>query len=212
MKNLSIRNADSLYWIGRYLERFSVLTKESVKAFDYIIDIDKDEGKKFFEKIGHNIDYINAFDFFEKAVKEVLLPCAYSARENAISLRDIIEDNAFAAINMLYVQLDSEVHPTPKFVENLLSNLYGFWGIIFLKTVKSKANIFLEFGQITEAIDLNLRIFEDVSTILFDIEKLNHLGRELSSEYINIAVNHSDIKALLGKVNSKIGYIIHYEN
>ena len=38
--------ATNLYWFGRYLERIESILLEVVPAFDTIIDIDKDYGKK----------------------------------------------------------------------------------------------------------------------------------------------------------------------
>ena len=65
MKNkyLSIRSADGLYWIGRYLQRFEIIAKESIKTFDVVIDIDKEAGKHFFTKLTKDINYNSAVEF-----------------------------------------------------------------------------------------------------------------------------------------------------
>jgi uncharacterized alpha-E superfamily protein len=215
MRYLSIRNADSLYWIGRYLQRFGIVAKESVIAFDDIIDTDFEAGVRLFKKMDYDIEYTNASDFFKHISIGIddasLLYYIKMARENAIVIRDIMEDDAFASINIIFNKLSAEQNPTPKFVEQLLRELYGFWGVIFLKTVKSKLTLFLEFGQIVEAMDMKLTLFEDISMVLFDIEKLNHIGKELSGTYKPIVVRHSNIEKLRQTINSKIENVIKYE-
>lgn len=216
MKYLSIRNAQSLYWIGRYLQRFGIVAKEAIRAFDFIIDTNQDEGRELYEKMGFSFEYTNADDFFHEVVlgkhDGSLLFHITQARENMIAIRDIIEDDAFAMINTIYIQLDKEPRPTPQFIENLLRELYGFWGLMFLKTIRNKSQLFLEFGRMVEAIDLKLRLFEDISMVLFDIANLNHIGHEITSDYQQIVVHSSDIETLLKRINEKIGYIICYEN
>ena len=49
--------ATNLYWFGRYLERIESILLEVVPAFDTIIDIDKDYGKKLYKKLEIEIDY-----------------------------------------------------------------------------------------------------------------------------------------------------------
>jgi len=216
MKRLSIRNADSLYWIGRYLQRFSIISRESIKAFDSIIDSNFDEGKELFEKIGYSIDYTHANDFFHKITKYMNEGSLYSyitaARENAIAIRDIIDDDLFAPINISYTRLNTHPNPSVKFLENTLNEMYSFWGIIAIKTVKNRAYGLLEFGQIVETIDLKLRLFEDISMVLFDIERLNRVGETIYPAFSPIAVHHSSVDRLVDTINTSIGQIIHYES
>ena len=47
---LTANVANGLYWFGRYLERVESTLLEVVPAFDDIIDIDKDAGKKLYNK------------------------------------------------------------------------------------------------------------------------------------------------------------------
>jgi hypothetical protein len=47
--------------------------------------------------------------------------------------------------------------------------------------------------------------------VLFDIEKLNHIGKELSGTYKPIVVRHSNIEKLRQTINSKIENVIKYE-
>ena len=49
--------ATNLYWFGRYLERIESILLEVVPAFDTIIDIDKDYGKKLYHNLVRENDY-----------------------------------------------------------------------------------------------------------------------------------------------------------
>lgn len=216
MRYFSIRNADSLYWIGRYLQRFEIVAKESIKRFDLIIDINFDEGKELFSKMGYDIDYKNSKDFLNFISKGLeggsLLYCIKNARENAIVLRDTIDDEAFRSINIIYNELVSNDKIDPKKLESLIRELDRFWGLIFVKTFRGKTQAFIEFGQIVEAIDLKLRLFADLSMVLLDLDKLNALGKILDKNFVPIELTSSNIGVFLNVVNSKIGSIIKYDS
>ncbi|MEW6551788.1 MAG: alpha-E domain-containing protein [Campylobacterota bacterium] len=216
MRYFSIRNADSLYWIGRYLQRFEIVAKESIKRFDLIIDINFDEGKELFAKIGYDIDYKNSKDFLNFISKGLengsLLYYIRNARENAIVLRDTIDDEAFRSINIIYNELVSNDKIDPKKLESLIRELDRFWGLIFVKTFRGKTQAFIEFGQIVEAIDLKLRLFADLSMVLLDLDKLNAVGKILDKNFVPIELTSSNIGVFLNVVNSKIGSIIKYDS
>ncbi|MDY0321100.1 MAG: alpha-E domain-containing protein [Arcobacteraceae bacterium] len=216
MRYFSIRNADSLYWIGRYLQRFEIVAKESIKRFDLIIDINLDEGKELFAKIGYDIDYKNSKDFLNFISKGLengsLLYYIRNARENAIVLRDTIDDEAFRSINIIYNELVSNDKIDPKKLESLIRELDRFWGLIFVKTFRGKTQAFIEFGQIVEAIDLKLRLFADLSMVLLDLDKLNAVGKILDKNFVPIELTSSNIGVFLNVVNSKIGSIIKYDS
>ncbi|MCK9336731.1 MAG: alpha-E domain-containing protein [Arcobacteraceae bacterium] len=216
MRYLSIRNADSLYWVGRYLQRFEIVAKESLKSFDFIIDINFDDGKELFAKMEYNVSYSSAKDFLHKISKDLdnggLLYNIKHARENAIVLRDIIDDDAFSSINIIYNELILSDTIDPQKLEYLIKELDRFWGLVFFKIVRGKTQAFIEFGQVTEAIDLKLRLFGDFSMILFDLEKLNTLGKILDKDYIPVELRSSDIDTFLDIINSKISSVIKYDS
>ena len=216
MKHLSIRNADGLYWIGRYLQRFSILTKESIKAFDLIVDGRHAEGEILFEKVGYAVEYQNASEFFQMIGKDMgqgsLFSNLEAARDNAVELRDIIDDDLFSSLNLPYVRLKTEAKPSVKFLVNILNEMYSFWGIIALKPFNDKVYQLMEYGRIVETIDMKLRLFEDISMVLFDFKSLNQLGKILYPEFKPITVNHSNVEKLIQNVNQSIGQIIHYES
>ena len=216
MQNLSIRSADGLYWIGRYLQRFEIVAKEAIKVFDHVIDIDKHAGEKFFAKLGRSVEYKNATDFFIQTVYGVSSANLYylmnEARENATVLRDILDDDAFMIINVIHTELGMQKQTvSPKFIEGLVRKLDSFWGRIFLKTQHGIVQMLVEFGQTVEAIDLKLRLFDDLDAVRFDVEKLNTLGRAINPSFTEISIQGQNAGGLLLGVNRAIGEIIRYE-
>jgi uncharacterized alpha-E superfamily protein len=216
MRKISIRTAENLYWIGRYLERFTLLAKESTKAFDEIIDINKDAGKELCEKLQYFIEYENATDFFYKISKENesvnLLSILKAARENTIESRDVLSDDLFMPVNVAYLKLKEKEKPTVKFIDNLALELNSFWGTIFVRMMKNKPHSIIEFGQIVERMDFKLRLFEDISMIQLDLNRLNATGRYINAEFENINITHSNVPKAIERINNAIGEIIKYES
>ena len=53
---LTANVATNLYWFGRYIERIEATLIEVVYHFDKIIDSDKKFCKKFYKKLGIDLD------------------------------------------------------------------------------------------------------------------------------------------------------------
>jgi uncharacterized alpha-E superfamily protein len=226
MKNkyLSIRSADGLYWIGRYLQRFEIIAKESIKTFDVVIDIDKEAGKLFFTKLSKDINYNSAVEFFYKIVYEVkdsnLFYLIDQARENATMLRDILDEDAFMFINVIYTNLKERDRKSisPKEIEKLIRTLDSFWGRIFLKTQHGIVQMLIEFGQTVEGIDIKLRLFEndeninDSINLKFDVQKLNTIGIAINPEFTPVRLENLTVSEALQKISSCVNEIIRYES
>lgn len=216
MDYLSVRTADSLYWMGRYLQRFETTAKESIRSFDLIIDINPYEGKELFERLGSFIEYNKTKDFFTKAVFSVenanLAYLIQQARENAITSRDTLDDDAFSSVNTIYnaLCLTPPSEATPKYIESLIRELDRFWGLLLSRLVKRKSHTFIQFGQTVEIIDLKLRLFNDISMVMFDIERLNVLGKNLNPHYKTLTLKSSDVGELLQTINRQIYSIVKY--
>lgn len=196
---LSPRMADALLWLGRYQQRLETLGKETLVQFDMVIDRDLHSGRQLFEKLGVSLAYSCATDFLKNACygehSASLYWVSAQARENAITVRDLLSDSLFGSVNGVHVALKQ--HQTDNNLdayelEQLLSEIEYFWGRLSTRLVKSRAAQFILLGQAIEMIDLKLRLYGEVDTLLEDAKQLNLLGSQLSDHWRAFQpLNHS---------------------
>ena len=55
---LTANVATNMYWLGRYLERIESSLYEINKAYDQVIDVDKDAGVKLYKKFDIDLNKI----------------------------------------------------------------------------------------------------------------------------------------------------------
>ena len=99
---LTANVASNMYWLGRYLERVEATLYQIDKAFDRIIDVDKDAGVELYKKFGIEIEYTDAVDFLKNAIcgdhSANLGTIMNNARESAIISRTNVDADAFGEI------------------------------------------------------------------------------------------------------------------
>lgn len=187
---LSPRMADALLWLGRYQQRLETLGKETLVQFDVVIDKDLNSGRHLFEKLGVSLSYQCATDFLKQACygehSASLYWISAQARENAITVRDLLSDSLFGSVNGVHASLKQ--HQTDDNLdayefEQLFSEIEYFWGRLSTRLVKSRAAQFILLGQAIEMIDLKLRLYGEVDCLLEDAKQLNLLGSQLSDEW-----------------------------
>ena len=187
---LSPRMADALLWLGRYQQRLETLGKETLIQFDAVIDKDLNSGRQLFEKLGVSLSYRCATEFLHQACyadhSASLYWISAQARENAITVRDLLSDSLFGSVNGVHAALKQ--HQTDDNLdayelEQLLSEIEYFWGRLSTRLVKSRAAQFILLGQAIEMIDLKLRLYGEVDTLLEDAKQLNLLGAQLSDHW-----------------------------
>lgn len=187
---LSPRMADALLWLGRYQQRLETLGKETLLQFDAVIDKDLSSGRHLFEKLGVSLSYACATDFLKQACYGEHTASLYwisaQARENAIIVRDLLSDSLFGSVNGVHASLKQ--HQTDDNLdayelEQLFSEIEYFWGRLSTRLVKSRAAQFILLGQAIEMIDLKLRLFGEVDSLLEDAKQLNLLGSQLSDHW-----------------------------
>ncbi len=215
MSYLSFNSATNLYWIGRYLQRAETMLKEYEQSYDYVIDRDFEDGKKLFAKFGEPIEYKNASDFLAVAVYGNhtlnIADMVANARENTVVCRDLIDDETFAAINSLNIKLKEGRWSNLRAytINELLSIMRSIWGGLREPLIRPKAYYFVEFGDVIERIDLKIRLYEDLSNILFEIENINIIAHKLNPTWKNVKLTGSDKNKLLAEFNSLIDKIAY---
>lgn len=205
---ISPQTAENLYWMGRYIQRAETMTRLVIQSFDKILDIDPDEGTRLYAKMGVELIYITPQEFLQKSIFGLeyasLIYTIDNARENAIVTRSHLPNRMFSRINALYLKYQNAKETLPVsifWLESTLQELDAIWGNLELSLVEAKEIPFIEFGRITERMDLNIRLYNSMEAALFDLEKLNFLGSKLTPHYKKLSLSSSNAEKTLKKIN-----------
>ncbi len=193
---ISPQTAENLYWMGRYIQRAETMTRLVIQTFDKILDIDPNEGTRLYAKMGVELIYKTPQEFLQKSIFGLeyasLIYTIDNARENAILTRSHLPNRMFSRINALYLKYQNakQISPVSIFwLESTLQELDAIWGNLELSLVEAKEIPFIEFGRITERMDLNVRLYNSMEAALFDLEKLNFLGLKLTPHYKKLSLS-----------------------
>ncbi len=162
---LTANVATSMYWLGRYLERIELTLYKINKAYDKIIDVDKNRGVTLYKKFDIELEYTDAMDFLDKAIRgdhpANLANIMHEARENAIISRINIDSEAFGEIMELHALLKGiSKSPLPidyKDIDTALSLLGEIWGAYTKKGHRRCSDYFLKLGRLIEEVDFRIR-------------------------------------------------------
>lgn len=205
---ISPQTAENLYWMGRYIQRAETMTRLVIQSFDKILDIDPNEGTRLYAKVGVELSYKTPQEFLQKSIFGLeyasLIYTIDNARENAILTRSHLPNRMFSRINALYLKYQNAKQTLPVsifWLESTLQELDAIWGNLELSLVEAKEIPFIEFGRITERMDLNVRLYNSMEAALFDLEKLNLLGLKLTPHYKKLSLSSSNMEKTLKKIN-----------
>ncbi len=212
---LSPRMATSLIWLGRYQQRLETMGKETLLQFDAIIDRDQLAGKHLFQKLGTELNYACASEFLHEACytqqATSLFSLSTQARENAIIIRDLLSDSLFGSVNSVYHALEQQQNNAQLDayqLSQLLTEIEYFWGRLSTRLVKNRAAQFILFGQHVEMIDLKMRLYGEVDTLIEDAHQLNLIGVQLSERWQNFEPLNNTLGNNMLILQNAVGYII----
>lgn len=214
---LTANVANNLYWFGRYLERVESTLIEVVYHFDRIIDIDKNSGKKFYKKLGIEIEYENAKDFLNAAVfgnhSSNLYQLISYAKENAIICRSNLDTEAFGSVIELADLLKHSSHSSfsidCRFIDYVLSLISEIWGELTRRQKRNTSDYFLRLGKLVEKVDFHVRVQKDKELSLVIMDEIDKIVTRLAPNSEFKPHNQTDsYEVIISSINGKIKKII----
>ena len=174
------RVADSLYWLNRYIERAENTARIIDANLHFLLDSEIPDAEQweplvwitgdqeyFFEKYSfatrENVIYFLTFD---KEYNNSIISCLRFARENAKSIREIINLEMWEQINKFYIMLNelSEKEITLDFLhdffEKVKYNCHLFNGISDSTMSRNEGWHFARLGKMIERADKTSRIID----------------------------------------------------
>lgn len=213
---ISPQSAEQLYWMGRYIQRAESMTRLVIGLFDKILDVDFDDAKHFYARLGIELSYDSSQAFLRQSVFDVeyasLLSVINCARENAILTRSHLPNRMFSRINALYLayQVAKEERTVSLFwLESTLKELDAIWGNLELALVEAKESPLIQLGKVVERMDLNIRIYDSIEAALLDVEKLNIIAEKIRPNHKHVALSSSNKYKTLQKINSVYGTLAY---
>ncbi len=174
------RVANSLYWLNRYIERAENIARIIDVNLNFILDSDisKNEqweplvwisGSKeyFFETYSETTkENVINFMLFDKRYPNSILNCLSMARDNAITVREIINIEMWEQINKFYMyvkkisQRKLNIDTIHEFLEEIKINCHIFSGIQESTLSRGESWHFGRLGKMLERADQTSRIID----------------------------------------------------
>ncbi len=174
------REANSIYWLGRYLERAENLCRFIYVNLHYMLDLDlgdydswlplvraTGDEKSFFEKYKKsNENNVMKFLTFDQSNPNSMINCVKAARENARSIRSVLSSGMWEQINLLYWHTIE--HSKKKSIKANREAFYSefqtlylrFLGSFYSSMTRSEPWHFLKSGILIERADKTGRILD----------------------------------------------------
>jgi uncharacterized alpha-E superfamily protein len=190
------RVADSLYWIGRYIERAENVARFIGVNLHLMLDLPGENAEQwaalvhasgdrlaFRERYGEATQSnVVRFLTFDLDNPNSIARCVQSARENARSVRDTISSEMWEQINTMYWFLDSSRNslggePLFEFFHRVRMACHLFQGVADVTMSHNEAWNFLRLGRKLERADKTTRIL-DVKYFLL-LPSINEVGTPL---------------------------------
>ena len=208
--------ATNLYWFGRYLERIEAILLEVVPAFDKIIDIDKDYGKKLYGKLEIEIEYKNSKEFLNVALFSDHLANINTlmefARENAIICRADMYTSAFGSVIQLADLIKKEKNTSQvefRFIDKVLSLISEIWGELARREKRNTSDYFIRLGKLVEKVDSHLRLERNKGFSLVVMNEIDTIVSILAPDAKFVPHDENDsYEIILNSINAKINKII----
>lgn len=198
---LTLKQVDSIYWLGRYTERVLTTLRIFMNVYDSQLDSDFD-----YAKYCKDLDIYNGFssikDFCERYAFDLNYPSSIISSmnrsyDNAIMLRETIGSDALSYIELALRRLgDAQFSQTPVLsFQKVIDCIMAFKGEITDSiSDRNIANI-LTCGLTLERLDMYLRLNINQSKLLFECKRLAN-----AISYTDIACDRLTMQKICGEL------------
>jgi len=200
--SLTLKQVDSLYWLGRYTERVLSTLRNFMVVYDSQLDSEFD-----YADYCAKLDIYNSFrdlkDFcyryaFDRNYASSIICSMLRAYDNAVMLRDIIGSQALSYVELAQrTMLDAEYSLTPMLsFQKVIDYIMGFYGTVGDSIIDRNIRNIILCGHGVERLDYYLRLDLSQERIFFECKRLSQVLR-----YIDIDVDDLTINRICGGLN-----------
>jgi uncharacterized alpha-E superfamily protein len=173
------RVADSVYWLGRYIERAENVARFLDVNHNLMIDLPRGYGDQWQPIVDTTGDHERFLEHYGAATRENVVrflafdtrnpnsiaSCVLAARENARSVRETISSEMWRQINSLYLLIGEESRKPvpeelPEFCHAVRMACHLFQGITHNTMSHNEAWNFLRVGTLLERADKTTRMLD----------------------------------------------------
>jgi len=205
---LTLKQVDSLYWLGRYAERVLSTLKVFMKVYDSQLDSNFD-----YADYCKKLDIYNGFtdiqDFCRRYAFDTFYPssivCSMTrAYDNAIMLRDTIGSEALAYIEMALRKMhEAEVslHPMLKF-QKVVDYIMAFYGTITDGIIDRNTRNIVLCGHGVERLDFYYRLGINIEKQQFESMRLSQ-----ALAYTDLPADSFEMEKICGQLWQDQSYL-----
>lgn len=177
---LTLKQVDSIYWLGRYTERVLTTLKVFMDVYDSQLDSNFD-----YAKYCSDLDIYNGFssisDFcqryaFDRSYASSIISSMSRSYDNAIMLRETIGSDSLSYIELALRRMeDAQYSQTPALVfQKVIDNIMAFKGQVFDSIADHNVRHILLAGLTLERLDMYLRLNMNEDKVNFECRRLTH--------------------------------------
>ena len=162
---ITVEKANSLFWLGRYIERVYTTTLYYTKLFDIMLDQDPEAYHEYAKQLDIDDIYENDAHFmmsylYDLSNSDSIASNLKRAYDNAIVLRDEISSEVLAYMQMAintFENMDESEAPILS-LQDVVDDIFAFWGSMQEYMDEGAAKEIIKLGKYIERIDLYVRL------------------------------------------------------
>lgn len=216
------RVADSIYWMGRYIERAENVSRFVDVNLHLLLDLPEDfEGQwgALVKITGDNADFEKRYDAatnenviefltFDRDNPSSILSCVLNARENARSIREIISSETWEALNEFYLmvtepraKIKSKQNPH-EFFRAVRKACHLIEGVMSETMSRGEGWHFARVGRLLERADKTTRIL-DIKYFLL-LPDISYVGSPVDDLHWTAVLRSASAQDMYRRVHGRV--------